>query len=174
MNYVQASACPPAPLRSGHNEILERLRHTSILYRIHEHAPSVTIQDADQNLWFPVDQLLKTIAFRIKNRGWVLAALCGYSQVDYKKLAAAVGVSRDKLMRLSPTEVALELGYELGGVAPFAFNDQTRVVIDAGALTFPVIYCGVGRKDRTLEISPADLLRVTGGEAVALSKSVDS
>ena len=173
MNPVRNPASLPVPGVAFHDEILERLRYSGILYRIHEHAPSITIQDADQNLWFPVDQLLKTIAFRVKNRGWVLAALCGYSQVDYKKLAAAVGVSRDKLMRLSPTEVASELGYELGGVAPFAFNDQTRVVIDAGALTFPVIYCGVGRKDRTLEISPADLLRVTGGEAVALIKSVD-
>ncbi len=107
---------------TAYDQILAHLACGSVSYRIHEHAPSVTIQDADQNLWFPVDQLLKTIAFRVKNRGWVLAALCGYSQVDYKKLAAAVGVSRDKLMRLSPTEVALELGYELGGVAPFALQ----------------------------------------------------
>ena len=141
-----------------------------IRYRIHEHAPSITIQDAEQTLWFPVAQLLKTIAFRVKHRGWVLAGLCGYSQVDYKLLAAAVDVSRDKLMRLTPAEVEQELGYELGGVAPFAPNGQTQVVIDAGALAWPVIYCGVGRRDRTLEIAPADLLRVTGGTTVALAK----
>ncbi len=109
-----------------YDQITATLAASGVAYRIHEHAPSVTIQDADTNLDFPVDQLMKTIAFRVKNRGWVLAALCGYAQVDYKRLAAAVGVSRDKLMRLEPEEVQGELGYELGGVAPFAPNDADR------------------------------------------------
>jgi hypothetical protein len=36
-----------------------------------------TIQDADTHLWFPVERLVKTIAFRVKDGGFVLAALCG-------------------------------------------------------------------------------------------------
>lgn len=54
------------------------------VYTLREHAPSVTIQDADANVWFPVERLVKTIAFRVKSRGYVLARLCGYQQVDYK------------------------------------------------------------------------------------------
>ncbi len=34
--------------------ILGALDASGIPYTIHEHAPSVTIQDADDNLWFPV------------------------------------------------------------------------------------------------------------------------
>ena len=113
---------------------------------------------------------MKTIAFRVKNRGWVLAALCGYAQVDYKRLAAAVGVSRDKLMRLSPAEVQGELGYELGGVAPFAPNPQTQVLIDSGALGWQVIFCGTGRNDRTLEIDPHLLVQVAGARVAGLAK----
>ena len=134
----------------------------------------MTIQDADTNLDFPVEQLLKTIAFRVKNRAqnstWVLAALCGYAQVDYKRLAAAVGVSRDKLMRLEPGEVQGELGYTLGGVAPFAPNAQTEVLVDAGALGWQAIFCGTGRNDRTLEIDPHLLVRVAGARVAGLAK----
>lgn len=52
----------------------------------HHHAPSITVQDADTNFDFPVERLLKTIAFRVKNRGWVLAGILGYDRVDYRRL----------------------------------------------------------------------------------------
>ena len=142
--------------------ILTRLHQCGARFTIHQHARSITIQDADQTLWFPVEQLVKTIAFRVKGNGWALVGLCGYNQVDYKKLAIAVGISRDKLMRLTPEEVQAELGYQLGGVAPFAPNEQTTVLLDAGVLSWPAIYCGVGRNDRTLEIAPRDLVQIVG------------
>lgn len=152
------------------DRIATLLAESSVDFTIHEHAPSVTIQDADAYLDFPVERLLKTIAFRVKNRGWVLAGLCGYAQVDYKKLAAACGVSRDKLMRLEPDEVERDLGYELGGVAPFAPNDRTAVLLDAGALGWETIFCGTGRRDRTLEIAPRDLVRASGAQIALLAK----
>lgn len=139
-------------------------------YAIHAHAPSVTIADADAHLDFPVERLLKTIAFRTKRGGWVLAGLCGYVQVDYKRLAEALGVNRTQLMRLELHELEAELGYEIGGVAPFAPNDQTRVVIDTATLRHATIFCGTGRRDRTLEIAPTDLVRVTAAQVALLSK----
>jgi Cys-tRNA(Pro)/Cys-tRNA(Cys) deacylase len=151
--------------------IVAQLEQADAVFTIHEHAPSITIQDADANLWFPVERLMKTIAFRLKPQGWVLAALCGYSQVDYKKLAAICGVSRDKLNRLTPEQVEQDLGYEVGGVSPFAPNDLTRIVIDSSALVFSTIYCGTGRRDRTLEIAPADLVSVTRATVAELRKN---
>jgi Cys-tRNA(Pro)/Cys-tRNA(Cys) deacylase len=150
---------------------VERLNEGGATYCMHEHAPSVTVLDAETHLDFPVNQLLKTIAFRIKQGGWVLAALCGYNQVDYKKLAAVCGVSRDKLMRLTPEAVEQELGFELGGVCPLAMNAQTRVVIDVDALQHTHVFCGTGRRARTLEIAPAELVRVAGAQIAVLAKS---
>ena len=150
--------------------IVAQLDASHATYTLHEHAPSITIQDADANLWFPVARLVKTIAFRVKAGGFVLVGLCGYRQVDYKKLAALVGVNRTKLMRLTPEEVEMELGYVLGGVSPFAPNERTFVVLDEGVLTWPTIYCGTGRTDRTLEIAPQELVRVTQAAVVGLAK----
>ncbi len=153
-----------------YDNVVQRLNESGVVYHIHEHSPSVTVLDAETHLDFPINQLLKTIVFRIKNDGWVLAALCGYQQIDYKKLATVCSVSRDKLMRLTPTEVEQELGFELGGVCPFASNAQTRVVIDDGALQKAVLFCGTGRRDRTLEIAPAALVRVGGAQIAPLAK----
>lgn len=150
--------------------IADLLNTCGVHYTIHEHAPSITIQDADANLSFPVERLVKTIAFRLKSGGYVLAGLCGYHQVDYKKLAAVVGVNRTQLMRLTPAEIETELGYVVGGVAPFALTAHGRVVLDADVLTWPAIYCGTGRTDRTLEIAPQALARITEATVVSLTK----
>jgi Cys-tRNA(Pro)/Cys-tRNA(Cys) deacylase len=155
------------------SKILSRLAASGVIYTIHEHPPSITVQDADTNLWFPVERLVKTVAFRIKDGGFVLAALCGYSQVDYKKLAATLGVNRTKLMRMTPEEIETELGYVLGGVAPFAPNDRTRVVLDEGVLACPTIYCGTGRTDRTLELAPQDLVHIFAASIAMLAKDPD-
>lgn len=162
----------PSTVSTLHDQVIAQLAASGVQYTLHEHAPSVTIQDADAYLDFPVERLLKTIAFRVKNRGWVLAGLCGYAQVDYKKLAAALGVSRDKIVRLEPGEVEQELGYALGGVAPFAPNEQTTVLLDAGALGWETVFCGTGRNDRTLEIAPGDLVRAAGAQVAPLAKKM--
>lgn len=139
-------------------------------HRIHHHIPSVTVRDADTTLDFPVHRLLKTIAFRVKNRGWVLAGVLGYQQVDYKRLGAALGVNRTQLMALSPDEVQDELGYVIGGVAPFAPNTQTVVMLDESVLHHETIFCGTGSTDRTLEIAPADLIAASGAQVAPIAK----
>jgi Cys-tRNA(Pro)/Cys-tRNA(Cys) deacylase len=160
-------------LGSPENDVFARiialLDASNAAYTLHEHSPSVTIQDADANLWFPVERLVKTIAFRVKGDGYVLAALCGYQQVDYKKLAAVVGVNRTQIMRLTPAAIEADLGYVVGGVAPFALGEYVRVVLDVGVLVWPTIYCGTGRTHRTLEIAPQELVRVIQAEVAHLA-----
>jgi Cys-tRNA(Pro)/Cys-tRNA(Cys) deacylase len=147
-----------------------RLSASGVPFTIHEHAPSVTIRDADEHLDFPVERLVKTIAFRVKNQGWLLVGLCAYDQADYRKLADFTGVSRDKISRVEPEELREALGYAVGGTAPFAPNEQTRVVLDRRILQHATIFCGTGRLDRTLEIAPDDLVRLSGAAVASLAK----
>jgi Cys-tRNA(Pro)/Cys-tRNA(Cys) deacylase len=147
--------------------VLNLLEQSGVNYKIHEHAPSVTYQDAADYLDFPLDRLLKAIAFRVKNGAYVLAAVNGKDRVDYKKLAQHLGTSRDKLVRLAPEEVEASLGYPLGGVAPIPTNAETKVVFDSRTLTLGKVFCGTGRNDRTLEIAITDLVKISGG-SVAL------
>lgn len=152
--------------------LLARLDADGVPYVLHEHAPSVTIANADASLDFPVERLLKTIAFRVKDRGWLLAGILGYAQLDYRRLSAAVGVPRDRIMRLEAHEVEEQLGYPLGGVAPIAPDAATRVLMDTGVRRWGTIYCGCGRPDRTLEIAPEDLARLAHAEFAPLAKKI--
>jgi Cys-tRNA(Pro)/Cys-tRNA(Cys) deacylase len=134
-----------------------------VRFRVHEHPVSRTVEDAKAQLPFPLDQLLKTIAFRVKNGPWLLVACKGQDRVDYRKLADAAGVRRADIVQPAPDEVEAALGYVIGGVAPFPPNAETRTIVDAGAAaTMGTVYCGIGRNDRTLEIAIADLIAVSG------------
>jgi len=149
-------------------EIVERSGNPFVL---HEHASVRTMEDAKQNLSFEVARIVKTIAFRTRNNGIVLAALRGTGRVDYPRLAALVGVNRRDLAPLSPEEVRELIGVEPGSVSPVPQRDDVAVFIDDDVLTIlPTIYCGIGRTDRTLEITPDDLVKLTRGQLGGFSR----
>ena len=151
-------------MQGATEQIAERLAAHGVAFTIHEHVVARTVADALERLPFSPDAYLKTVAFRLKAGGWVLAALRGVDRVDYRGLAAALGVGRRELHQLTSDEVAADLGYPIGGVGPVPTNEQTRTVFDALAVgRLDTVYCGAGRPDRTLEVGLADLIAACDG-----------
>jgi Cys-tRNA(Pro)/Cys-tRNA(Cys) deacylase len=143
---------------------VERLSAHGVLLTIHQHVVARTVADALERLPFSPDAYLKTVAFRLKAGGWVLAALRGADRVDYRGLAAALGVGRRDLHQMTPDEVAADLGYPIGGVGPVPTNGQTRTIFDALAVEqLDTVYCGAGSPDRTLEVRLGDLIGACDG-----------
>lgn len=151
--------------------LVDRLTQSSVQFTIHEHVDSRTFADALEKLSFPKERLLKTVAFRLKTGGIVLVALRGEDRVDYRNLAAAFGVKRDQVNRLTPEEVMQILGIEAGSVGPLSTIDNVQVVIDSNVTPDETLFCGIGRPDRTLEIRLDDLLRVTQGRVQAIAQN---
>jgi Cys-tRNA(Pro)/Cys-tRNA(Cys) deacylase len=141
------------------HEIIQRLAERGIAFRVHEHVVSRTVADAVATLPFPPEQYLKTVVFRVKNGPWVLAACRGADRVKYRKLAAALGVKRAEIVQPARDEVEDALGYAIGGICPIPPDGTARTIIDAtAAATLDIVFCGIGRNDRTLEIRIADLI----------------
>jgi Cys-tRNA(Pro)/Cys-tRNA(Cys) deacylase len=153
-----------------HNVIVKRLDEQAAQYTIHEHEDSRTFADAVDKLPFPPERMLKTIVFRLKSGGWILAACRGQDGLDYKKLATAFGVKRDEVVRPSPDELKAGLGIEAGTVSPVALRDDVRVVFDTRVDRAQSLFTGAGQPDRTLEITLDELVRVTGGRIVDIAK----
>ena len=80
-------------------QIVGLLTGRGVRFRVHEHVVSRTVADAVALLPFPAEQYLKTVVFRVKGGDWVLVACRGEDRVDYKKVAAACGVRRDRVVR---------------------------------------------------------------------------
>lgn len=156
---------------SGFDRLLEIVEQSGLPFTLHEHIPMRTMDDAAQSLSLDVARIVKTIAFRTRNNGLVLAALRGTSRVDYPKLAALAGVNRRDLAPLSPEEVGELLGFEPGCVSPVLLREDTTVFIDDEVLAIqPTIFCGIGRADRTLEITPDALVKLAKGRIGGFSR----
>jgi len=154
-----------------YDRAMARLREHGVEFTIHEHDPAHTVADAQERLPFPVERFLKTVAFRIKNGGYLLAALRGEDRADYRQLASASGAKRADIVPLSPAEVIEAFGVEIGSVGPLVMSDTTQVLFDGQVPAGETIFCGMGRPDRTLEINLADLVRLTKGRIEALTRS---
>ncbi|MDD3294829.1 MAG: YbaK/EbsC family protein [Geobacteraceae bacterium] len=153
------------------HRVLEILFKSGVPHRIHEHRETRTVDEAARNLTFPVDRLVKTIAFRTSNGAILLAALRGTRRVDYARFAALSGVNRRDLFSLSPEEVRNATGMEPGSVSPIMPLDGAHLFIDEDVLSItPTIFCGLGRPDRTLEIDAADMARLTAGRIAPFSR----
>jgi Cys-tRNA(Pro)/Cys-tRNA(Cys) deacylase len=133
-------------------------------YSVHEHVPVITIEDARECVPHLAENVLKTVVFRVGGADWILAVTLGDQRIHYRKLADTVGCNRRDL-RLVPAEVVAEaLGFEVGGVGPFPIEDRMRIFFEATIPDLPQVVCGSGLRDRSIELSLADLIKVSGGE----------
>jgi Cys-tRNA(Pro)/Cys-tRNA(Cys) deacylase len=151
-----------------YDAIVKLLTVRGVPFTIHEHLPSHTVADAGERLPFPAERLLKTIAFKIKTGGYILAGVRGPDRIDYRKLASASGTKRADVVRLSPEEVLEVYGVEVGSVSPIDLQGSAAVFFDAQVPTQETVFCGIGRADRTLEIQFMDLVQITRGHVLPL------
>ena len=156
-----------------YEQILSLLNSHNIAYKLHEHEPVRTVAEVEAKLPFLLDKMLKTVAFRVKDGRFILAGLRGHDRIDYRQLAAHLRVNRRAVASMSPDAVAAELGFEVGGVGPFALRPDVHVLLDEQLAEIGTVYCGSGKNTVTLAIDFADLLRVSGGELVNLTRTGD-
>jgi Cys-tRNA(Pro)/Cys-tRNA(Cys) deacylase len=150
------------PAKDG---FLALLNERGVVYRVHSHPPLTTAENSAAVTSFPRTQLVKTLAFRLPNGRWALAALRAFDRLAYGELARLCDVRRADLKPAAPGDVETELGQQIGGVGPTTMREGVSVLFDQAVLGLDPIYCGYGRADRTLEVSAVALMAVVGGIA---------
>ncbi|HSN74818.1 MAG TPA: YbaK/EbsC family protein [Anaerolineae bacterium] len=154
----------------------EKTRETLALY-IEQHAIAATLLQPDQEtptvalaalaLGCQTDQIVKSVLFLLRDGQQadpVLVITNGTSQIDFRKLADLFQLGR-KRIRMAPSDVVLaRTGYPAGGVPPFGFPQPLPTTIDRHVFDQAVVYGGGGDDRTMLRITPAELLRVTGGQ----------
>jgi Cys-tRNA(Pro)/Cys-tRNA(Cys) deacylase len=69
---------------------------------------------------------------------------------------------------LPPAEAERITGYHVGGISPFGQKRRARVFIEQTALAYMTLILNGGRRGLQIELTPADLLRVTEATPAAL------
>lgn len=127
-----------------------------------------TAQQAADALGIEVAQIAKSLLFRASGSGRaVLVIAAGDRRVDEPRVAQLVG---EPIGRADPAFVREHSGFAIGGVAPLGHAQPMLTYVDASLRRFDVVWAAGGTPHCVFPISPADLLRVSGGTEAVVSE----
>ena len=126
-----------------------------------------TAADAAAAIGCDVAQIVKSLIFAVDGQV-VLAYVSGANQLDEAKLAAAAGGER--CTRVDADVVREVTGFPIGGVPPFGHTTALPVFVDPGLLQFDEVWAAAGTWHDVFALSPADLVRASGGLAADLAR----
>jgi Cys-tRNA(Pro) deacylase len=127
-----------------------------------------TAADAARAVGCQVGQIVKSLVFIADDRP-VIALVSGANRVDLDKLAAATGTRSAR--RADGDEARAATGFAIGGVPPFGHASGTTVLVDRDLERHEVVWAAAGLPDAVFEVSPAALVRASGGTVVDLAAS---
>jgi prolyl-tRNA editing enzyme YbaK/EbsC (Cys-tRNA(Pro) deacylase) len=124
-------------------------------------ASTRTAAEAAAAIGCSVAEIAKSLVFRAEASGRaVLAVVSGVDRVDERKLGALVG---ERIGRADPDFVRETTGFAIGGVPPLGHASALTTFIDAGLDGFETVWAAAGTPNAVFRVTPADLLRLTGG-----------
>lgn len=119
----------------------------------------------------PAERVFKTLVAEVD--GVLTVAVVPVSgDLDLKALAAARGGKRAVVADRAAAERAT--GYLRGGISPLGQRRQLPTVVDVSASALPTIFVSAGRRGLQVELSPAELVRLTGATMAAISRAAIS
>ncbi len=136
--------------------------HTRIVETIE---PSPTAARAAAQLDIEVGQVANSLLFEADGRPLLVLA-SGAHRVDTLRVAGDLGVTT--LRRPGPDFVREHTGQPIGGVAPLGHPEPVRTVVDTALAAWPVVWAAGGHPRYVFPTSFEELVRITGGTALAV------
>ena len=123
-----------------------------------------TAADAAEAVGTSVGQIVKSLVFMADQQP-LLVLTSGSNRVDTALLSHRLGTT---VRKATADEVRSATSFAIGGVAPLGHPSPhaLTVLVDQDLLGYEVLYAAAGTPNAVFPITPADLLRVSGGEPV--------
>ena len=156
------------PLKPSAQRVQDALTARGFTNQIVElDASTRTSAEAAAAVGCEVAQIAKSLIFRAQPSGKpVLVIASGVNRVDEKKLAALVG---ERIDRPDADYVRDRTGFAIGGVPPMGHPVRLQTYIDRDLLALGELWAAAGTPNAVFRLAPADLLRMTGGQAIKVT-----
>ena len=113
------------------------------------------------------ERMLKTL-LAVVDRGLVCGVVPVSGSLDLKALAMAVGGKRGVMAE--PAAAERSTGYVVGGISPLGQRTRLPTVVDETAELFEQVVVSAGRRGLSVELAPADLVRLTGAVVADIAR----
>ncbi|MEP0921269.1 YbaK/EbsC family protein [Leptolyngbya sp. ST-U4] len=149
---------------NGYINVERILKQYQAEYSVEEHEPVLSMEEVKQQIGYFPNCMIKTIVFNNRKTGeFIVILLQSEKRINKSQVAAQLRVSPHHLKFATEKEV-LELGFPIGGIAPFGFQATTPLLtfVDAAIVGHSCewFYTGIGDNRKTLKIRKADFLRI--------------
>ena len=91
------------------------------------------------------------------------------TELDLKAMAAALGVKKVTMAQAVMAERAT--GYVVGGISPLGQRRRLPTIVDESAPLWPTVFVSGGRRGLEIELTPADLVALTGASLVQVARA---
>ena len=119
---------------------------------------SATVELAAKALNTEGKRIAKTLSFLVGERA-VLVVAAGDAKIDNKKFKAFF---HTKAKMLSPEQVTELIGHAIGGVCPFAVNNNVEVYLDESLRRFETVFPACGSSNSAIELTIPELEKYSG------------
>ncbi len=127
-----------------------------------------TSLEAAQALGCQVGQIAKSIVFRaLTSSRPILVIASGPNRVDERIIAGLIG---EGIGKADAEFVRQRTGFVIGGVPPVGHDEPLETFIDQDLFQYGDIWAAAGTPHAVFHLDPADLLRMTNGKVVRVSR----
>src|SRR5262249_11055608 len=136
----------------------------------YDHDPAETSfgDEAASRLGIAPARMYKTLVCHAEDVGLVMVLVPVASRLDLKSLARALGAKKADLA--DPAAAERATGYVVGGISPLGGRKALPVLIDESLSAHETVFVSGGRRGLQLELSPADLARLTNATLAKLAE----
>lgn len=114
---------------------------------------SATVELAAKALHCEANRIAKTLSFMV-NGNAVLIVAAGDAKIDNPKYKAQFST---KAKMLTPEEAERLVGHAIGGVCPFAVNDNVCIYLDVSLKRFQTVFPACGSSNSAIELTIDEL-----------------
>ncbi len=137
------------------------LEKNSLGDRLTEHEETIdTVEHAAQRIGCTEPEIAKTLSF-IVNEKPVVVVMAGDGRVNSSKFKAQFHTKPHMVPR---DEVENTIGFQPGGVCPFAVNENIPIWLDVSMKRFDYVHPAGGNAFTSVKISPMELKKVSGAK----------
>lgn len=145
-----------------------------IYYSVHSYAHDPGTEsfgmEAAEALGIDPTRVFKTLVVELNNdpRQLVVAVVPAAGRLNLKALASAAGAKHADMA--APRDAQRATGYVVGGISPLGQRKRLALFLDVSALTHETIFVSGGRRGLEIELTPDDLLKLTGGRTATIAR----
>ncbi|MBK9233139.1 MAG: YbaK/EbsC family protein [Anaerolineae bacterium] len=148
--------------------VQDALRGMGFAYEVIEFAQTTrTAAEAAAAVGCTVGQIAKSLVFKTRHGGRPLLVIAsGANRVNEKAMRAIVG---EPIEKPDADFVRQQTGFVIGGVPPLGHAAPLTIFIDEDLLQYDIIWAAAGTPNAVFRLAPADLLPMTGGQAIKVT-----